>query len=148
MELATERSPKCFPKCHFFMVCWRPSLKRKHTFGLRRRELIEVQAILKTVKRRPQHDMQTDAHFHLRFLWKNVGKPLKMDSFFGSKTVSFSCFCPWGSAGPEQRPRSCPRAAKIPQTLAPKVHQGVKRVWKCSPKAAKTWTLSAKRVLQ
>ena len=55
------------PKSDIVLLFRKRTLKCEHVFGLRRRERIEVQAILKTAKKRPKHDMQTNAHTHLRF---------------------------------------------------------------------------------
>ena len=64
---ATEKSQKGSQKSNLFIVLLTRILKCENVFGLHRRERIEVQAILKTAKQQPQHDMQTNAHTHLRF---------------------------------------------------------------------------------
>ena len=111
-------SPKWVQKCYFFMVSWRRSLKWKHTFGLRRRERIEVQATLETSKKQPTHDMQTNAHTHLRFWWKSAGKAFKREYEFRSKTALFFRISTLGPRGCQKKPQSCPRTAKVPQMVA------------------------------
>ena len=139
MGNTTNMSPTCSQKCYFFKVCWKRHLKWKNTFGLHRRERIEVWAILKTVKKRPKHDMQTNTHTHTRLLWKSSRKALNMEYCFRSRTASFFMILTLGPRLCQKRPQSCPWTAKVPQMVAQRCTKVSKGCGNGAPKWLKAW---------
>ena len=77
-------------------------------FGQHRCGRIEVQAILKTAKKQPQHDMQTNAHTHLRFEWKSAGKGANKKHIYSRGGYFLKDLDAGAQAGPKE-------AAKLPK---------------------------------
>ena len=75
--------------------------------GLHRHERIEVQAILNTPKKQPQHDMQTNAHTHLRS-WKNAEGLSKRISIYRRDDHFFKDLDTGAQGGPKE-------AAQLPK---------------------------------
>ena len=107
-------------------------------FGLHRRERIEVQAILKTAKKQPQHDMQTNAHTHTCGFNAKMPEGLsKRSSIYRRDGHFFKDFDAGAQGGPKE-------AAKLPKdgpgtpNGRPRVHKCLKSVWKWNPKVTKS----------
>ena len=130
-------SHKCSPKGNFVIVFLTRILKHENVFGLHRRERIEVQAILKTAKKRQKNDMQTNAYTHLRFQCKSVEKAFKREYFFPPGSYLFSRISTLGPRGCQKRPQSYPRTAKVPQRVAQGCANVLKRCGNGAPKLLK-----------
>ena len=127
---------KMLPKillCHYFLT---RILKWENVFGLHRRERIEVQAILKTAKKRQKNDMQTNATHTFDLNGKVPNKLSKGSTFSRREAPYFQGFrrAPWVSKETTKLPKDGQGTPKG----RPRVHKCLKKVWKWSQKLLKT----------
>ena len=109
-------------------------LKCENVFGLHRRERIEVQAILETAKNDKRTTCKQTLTHTFDFNGKMSERLLQGSTFSRREAPFFQGFRPWGPMGAKRNHKSYPRTAMVPQRVAQRCTNVLKRCGNGAPK--------------